>query len=253
MPQQKQSIKPRCVICGDEGWRPAKPGETGYFDEQHPVFVPCEACIRSRIDSLRARLQIVSNLTDQEGALRLKDIQIKGRPDTEKMLHACRDMLEKKSFMLTIWGSNGNAKSAALVVTVNEFLDLGIPAIYLPAYDMLNWIQDAYNSAGHVISESAYDRLESLKSIRMLALDEFQSVKATDWRMEQLRNIIDRRWRDGLDGKSFTLLAMNEDPASLEPRIYSRLRDGRNCDSGEPIILNNDPDMRPLLRRKGRN
>ena len=81
-------------------------------------------------------------------------------------------------------------------------------------------------------------------------MDEFQGIKITDWRLEQLRNLVDRRWRDGLDGKSFTLLAMNEDPASLEPRIWSRLRDGRNCLSGEPVIVNNDTDMRPKLRRK---
>jgi hypothetical protein len=48
----------------------------------------------------------------------------------------------------------------------------------------------------------------------------------------------------------FTLFAMNEDPASLEPRIWSRLRDGRNALSGFSVIENNDKDMRPLLRRK---
>jgi hypothetical protein len=93
-----------------------------------------------------------------------------------------------------------------------------------------------------------YERLERIKSVRMLAIDEFQAIKVTDWRLEQLRNVIDRRWRDGLDRKSFTLLAMNEDPASLERRIYSRLQDGRNGTT--PIVQNDDSDMRPLLRRK---
>jgi hypothetical protein len=95
-----------------------------------------------------------------------------------------------------------------------------------------------------------YARLERVKFVRMLAVDEFQGSKITDWRLEQLRNIVDRRWRDGLDGKSFSMFAMNEDPASLEPRIWSRLRDGRNALSGIPVIQNNDKDMRPLLLRR---
>ena len=152
--------------------------------------------------------------------------------------------------MLTIWGTNGNAKSVALIAMVNEFLDRGIPAMYVPSYDLLNWLQDAFHSNGDVKSDSMYARLERVKFIRMLAVDEFQGCKISDWRAEQLRNIVDRRWRDGLDGKSFSVFAMNENPASLEPRIWSRLRDGRNAVSGQPVIENNDADMRPLLRRK---
>ncbi len=166
------------------------------------------------------------------------------------MVRQCQEMLEGQASMLTIWGTNGNAKSVALIAMVNEFLDRGIPALYVPAYDLLNWLQDAFSSNGEVKSESMFARLERVKSIRVLAVDEFQAVKITDWRLEQLRNIVDRRWRDGLDGTSFTLFAMNEDPASLESRIWSRLRDGRNALSGQPIVENNDSDMRPLLRRK---
>ncbi len=192
----------------------------------------------------------MSMLTSQEQHYRLSSIKTKGREDTTWMVRQCQELLDGQASMLTIWGTNGNAKSVALIATVNEFLDRGVPAIYVPAYDLLNWLQDAFSSSGEVKSESMFARLERVKTIRVLAVDEFQAVKITDWRLEQLRNIVDRRWRDGLDGKSFTLFAMNEDPASLEPRIWSRLRDGRNALSGQPIIENNDADMRPLLRRK---
>lgn len=189
-------------------------------------------------------------LTDDEKRYRLRSIITEKRTDTRAMVNACQAMIEHKAFMLTIWGTNGNAKSAALIATVNEFLDLGIPAVYLPSYDLLNWLQDAFHSNGEIKSDSMYERLERIKAVRVLAVDEFQGIKVTDWRLEQLRNLVDRRWRDGLDGKSFTLFAMNENPASLEPRIWSRLCDGRNRLHGEPVILNNDADMRPLLRRK---
>lgn len=250
----------QCNICGDTGWRLANVGEEvetaggavfAVQDWEYGMYViPCEHCVQLRIDKQRAELQAVSMLTDQENNYRLHSIDTQNRADTRAMVDACYEMLEKQAFMLTIWGTNGNAKSVALIATVNEFLDHGIPAIYLPSYDLLNWLQDAFHSDGEIKSESMYERLERIKTVRMLAIDELQGIKITDWRLEQLRNLIDRRWRDGLDGKSFTLFAMNENPASLEARIWSRLRDGRNRLSAGPIIQNNDSDMRPLLRRK---
>jgi DNA replication protein DnaC len=206
--------------------------------------------LQQRIDDQMAALWQVSQLTDQERAYRLAVIVTKNKPGTLKMVNACREMLDGNASMLTFWGTSGNAKSVALIAMVNEFLASGIPALYVPSYDLLNWLQDAFNEKGEVKSQSMYARLEAVKYIRVLAVDELQGIKITDWRLEQLRNIIDRRWRDGLDRKSYTLFAMNEDPAALERRIWSRLRDGGNSLSGVPIIENNDPDMRPLLRRK---
>ena len=242
-----------CPHCKGSGLRKLSDAECKDIPGWLPGYTfsePCGYCVQARKDKQRAELQAISMMTNDEIQYRLSSIITNGRADTRKMVDACRGMVEKQSFLLTIWGSNGNAKSAALIATVNEFLERGIPAIYLPAYDLLNWLQDAFKSNGEIKSESMYERLERIKSVRMLAVDEFQAVKVTDWRLEQLRNLMDRRWRDGLAGLSFTLLAMNEDPASLEPRIWSRLRDRRNCLSGEPIILNEDTDMRPLLRRK---
>ncbi len=220
------------------------------YNPGYSVAVPCEYCVAARIERQTAELQAASMLTDQEKCYRLDSIKTTNRKDTTWMVQQCRDMLNEQASMLTIWGTNGNAKSVALIAMVNEFLDRGVPALYVPSYDLLNWLQDAFHSNGEIKDESMYARLERVKTIRMLTVDEFQGIKITDWRLEQLRNIVDRRWRDGLDGKSFTLFAMNEDPASLEPRIWSRLRDGRNAISGQPIIENNDSDMRPLLRRK---
>ena len=256
MPPQRSTE--HCDECGDIGWRPARIGETVQMGSElivvtammGTISVPCDNCVRLRIHRQMVELQEVSALTEDEKGYRLGTIVTRNRADTTAMVNACQEMLEGSASMLTIWGSNGNAKSVALIAMVNEFLDRGTPAMYVPSYDLLNWLQDALFSNGEIKSESMYTRLEQVKNIRMLAIDEFQGIKVTDWRLEQLRNIVDRRWRDGLSGESFTIFAMNEDPASLEPRIWSRLRDGRNALSGKPVLLNEDSDMRPLLRRK---
>lgn len=262
-PQPRLSTN-KCDVCGDSGLRYADIGETVEFvfdgrpkslviteKEFRNFSLPCENCVKLRIDDMRVEFQSVSEMTSEECDQRLDSIVTNGRTDTAAMVMACREMVAGKASMLTFWGTSGNAKSLALIATVNEFLDRGIPAIYLPSYDMLNWIQDAFNERGDVKSESAYARLERCKGVRVLAVDELQGIKITDWRLEQLRNLIDRRWRDGMDERSYTLFAMNEDPDGLEPRIYSRLKDGRNRANGvSPILLNDDSDMRPLLRRK---
>jgi DNA replication protein DnaC len=212
----------------------------------------CDQCASRRVETQRIKYQGMSSLTESECGYRLKSIVTTGRADTAAMVSACLEMICGQASMLTFWGSSGNAKSVAMIATVNEFLDRGVPALYLPSYDMLNWIQDAFSDQGREVkSESAYARLEMCKGVRVLAVDELQGIKVTDWRLEQLRNLIDRRWRDGMDGTKCTLFAMNESPDGLESRIYSRLKDGRNRANGQSaILLNDDSDMRPLLRRK---
>lgn len=252
-----------CPKCQDKGFHFPEIGDVLLIgsDKQRVVItaqnqrahtVDCADCVKKRLDRNREKFQKVSALTSDEREYRLDSIVTSGRADTTAMVDACREMLRGEAFMLTFWGGSGNAKSLALIATVNEFLDRGVPAIYLPSYDMLNWIQDAFSNQGQDIkNESAYARLEMCKGVRVLAVDELQGIKVTDWRLEQLRNLIDRRWRDGIDGAKCTLFAMNEDPENLEARIYSRLRDGRNRANGNPaILLNEDRDVRPLLRRK---
>ena len=85
--------------------------------------------------------------------------------------------------------------------------------------------------------------------ISILAIDEFQGLKQTDWRVEQLEKIIDYRQRHGIDEKMGTLLAMNENPNQIPSnRIRSRITDGRNSPLPSPIIVNNDPDIRSGLK-----
>ncbi len=262
--QLLSSIK-KCEACNGSGLRHPLIGETVYVNSYDGEMIGvianeqnyrmyslnCEFCAAERRDRHRAELQDVSELTTDERAYRLDGIVITGRPDTKAMVQACYEMVDQRASMLTFWGNSGNGKSVALIATVNEFLDKGVPGIYIPSYDMLNWIQDAINEKGEIKSETAYVRLERLKSVRVLAVDELQGFNNTGWRLEQLRNLIDRRWRDGLDGKSFTLFAMNEEPDRLEYRIHSRLKDGRNRRNGEPAIVENqDTDIRSLLRRK---
>jgi DNA replication protein DnaC len=134
---------------------------------------------------------------------------------------------------LTIHGTNGNGKSTCLQALTNECLGTGYTALYMSAADMMEFLK-----AG--IGDEDYDvesRLNVLSTIPVLCIDEISGMNFTDWVQEKFGVLIDRRYRLSLG----TVLAMDEEPEQiLHRRVMSRLQEGT-------IVVNKDPDMRPLL------
>ena len=240
---------PECIY-GD-GWVTLVSGDEGY-NPFYPKARECKTCAAKRKKERRERLQEISRLTDEEKAFRTSDIYLKPeRTGTTKMVEAVKRFIENPRGILTIYGTNGNGKSVALIAAVNELIDGGKSALYITALDLLMWIQESYNKDTSQKEGTVLDKVVMLKEIEILAIDEFGAIKASDWRTEILETIIDYRWRQGLDDKQGTLIATNEDPEQHESyRIRSRLMDARNSDMESPIVINEDSDVRPSMRRK---
>lgn len=131
----------------------------------------------------------------------------------------------------------------ALQAVINHCLEEGKRAVYVTSFDLISYIRAAFNPQDKkVIDEDAYSRLRRFEEIDILAIDEFDKVRMTEWVQEQFTDLIDRRYRLALEGQTGTLIAMNGDPIQLPDWIYSRLSDGRN-----QIINNTDNDLRPLM------
>ena len=188
----------------------------------------------------RSYLQKLSGLTDAERAVRLDDIVADAASGTGRMLSAARDFVKQPIGFLTLYGSTGNAKTAVLHGVVNELVDQQIEAVYVTAFDVLGYIRAAFDKEHDVIDDTAHDRLKRLERVRVLCLDELDKIKWSDWVEEQITDLIDARYRLGLDGEVGTVVAMNASPDKLPAWIYSRLRDGRNV-----MIENRDADVRP--------
>ncbi len=159
------------------------------------------------------------------------------------MVAACREFIKSPTSILTIWGTSGNAKTVALMGTINELRKKQIESVYITAFDLVGFIREAFNSNGEVKTESAFTRLARFESVPVLAIDELDKVRPTEWVKEQYTDLIDRRYRGAMDGNLGTLFAMNSDPQSMDDHIYSRLKYG-----GNKIIMNNDADMRPYMK-----
>lgn len=228
-------VAPVCETCGGVGfYRLDVPPSDYRFGKLQRC--PCKA------QEDAERLQRLSGLTQAERAVRLAHIVTQDRPDTTNMLLACAKFLDHPQGFLTIYGTSGNAKTAALQACVNELLSVGVEAVYVTAFDLISHIREAFDNTGEVKGQSAYERLLRFASVPFLAIDELDKVRRTGWVDEQLTDLIDRRYRLGVSGEVGTVVAMNAAPSEVLPYwIVSRMSEGE-------IIVNNDSDLRSHLK-----
>lgn len=214
----------------------------------HPQFgklIRCEC--KAAEDS--ARLQSISNMTNEERLWRLSDIETQGRSGTTEMVSACIEFLADPSGILTIHGTCGNAKSHALCSMVNGMLEAGNEAVYILAFDLINHIRQAYSQKDNSIADDdAYSRLKKFAAVKFLAIDELDKIfPLSYWEEKQLTQFFDVRYRYGIDETKGTVIAMNRSPFEVLENVYhilSRLKDGRNR-----IVYNGDSDMRNGIKK----
>jgi len=219
-----------CPDCLGLGWiSPDVPVEDPLFGK----LLPCDCTAPDRA----ARLQRISGLTPDERSERLSHIARTGG-QTDVMLNAAQAFVLNPRAFLTVFGGSGNAKSLMLRAVVNECLDRQIEAVYVNMKDLVDYVREAMRE-----DDSAVLRLQRFKRVRVLAIDEFDKVKTSEWVRELETDVIDRRYRDGLSGLTGTVIAMNESPRALPDHIQSRLYDGRNI-----LINNTDQDLRSLMQ-----
>jgi hypothetical protein len=107
---------------------------------------------------------------------------------------------------------------------------------------MIDYLREPMAGSSGDRRETVRSRLQRLADVSCLALDEFDKVSLTDWVLEQTTDLIDRRHRGSEAGTHATLIAMNTDPAHLEPWIASRLFAGCNR-----VVHVEGGDLRPLI------
>jgi len=142
--------------------------------------------------------------------------------------------------MLTIWGGYGNGKSLILQAVVNEFRhQRGVWGTYITLKKLLDYVR-AGNAQGANLDDR--ERYEQLCRVPILAIDECDGPRMTDYAEEFRRSFFDDRYRLALARRAHTVLAMNCDPASLPGDVWDRLRDGRFI-----VHHNSDESMRPAM------
>lgn len=227
-----------CDDCNGTGWYRL---DVEYGHPQFGKVIRCKC--KAREDA--QRLNRVSGLTDLERAITLDNIMTDDLASTARMVNACKRFISDPKGIITIHGGPGNGKTMALQACVNAMLNQGIEAVYVTAFDLISYIRSAFTQNTQtkiidVVDDNAYGRLRKFERVKILAIDELDKVKVTDWVLEQMTDLIDRRYRMAEAGEGGTILAMNNNPDMLPSWIASRIK-------RFTVISNSDEDMRPVL------
>lgn len=197
------------------------------------------------------RLAQVSNLHAGDLARRLEDIDLTHYTkkvngvdflvSNRAMLESARAMIDNPTGWLWIHGGPGNAKSEVLIAIVNEVNESGAGlAMYCKFVDLVNWIREAYSDKA---DETYNQRFQKLTKVKLLAVDEMDKAKDTEWLQEFRFNFLDERYRQAILGESAMVFASNTPPNLLPMALYDRARDGRFR-----IVENTAPSARPNMK-----
>lgn len=234
-PERKSRPQVNCPKCNG----------MGFFRTDAPVgsrdfgkIVPCDHPSHNQERLLR--LAGLSKLLPSEARKRLRDIRKNDL--NHEILNAAREMIdEPRGRWLYMYGPAGNAKSDVLLAVCNEVNIAGKgPAQFVELARLLDWITEAnaekeyrtrsmkggigpenWNNEGYI------DRFERVVNIPVLAIDEFDKVRLTDFREEFLFEFLNTRWRQAVDGVTATLFAGQTAPMVWPDPIRSRIEDGR--------------------------
>jgi len=225
-----------CPACDGAGWVEHR-DDVGYAGHVTMVRCPDPAGVHQAAET--ARLARIAGLLPEETAARLDDVALVG--DTARMTRLAREFVAEPWGFLTLWGGYGNGKTLVLQAVVNEFRQRhGVVGTYVRMHDLLEYVRAGYAPSAQ---EDARARYEQLKSLPILAIDEFDAARMTDFAYEFRTAFLDDRYRLAITRRAHTLFAMNCDPSELPGDIYDRLRDGRF-----KIFHNTDQTMRPVIK-----
>lgn len=123
-----------------------------------------------------------------------------------------------------VHGGFGTGKTQVLKIAVAEAMRAGKTAAYVRMAEILDHLREAFQTDSKV-SESS--RLGWWAQLPVLAIDEFNRVRDTDYGQERRFVLMDRRYELALREEGVTILASNSDPSNLPDYLYDRVRDGR--------------------------
>lgn len=199
--------------------------DLAYTDPSFGKLVRCAAC---------TNYLATCRLTAEEQRLTVDDLT--DRPeDTQGYLLAMRflakAMLGDPYGFLSVAGVKGAGKSLISAALVASFARSGREAVYYTASEITSKLMD-WDARSDDIPGDPMQFCERLKRASVLAIDEIDKVRWTQWVVRTLGDVLD--WRHRHVERQVTILTMNLPPEQwpCEAGVYiehiaSRLRDGR--------------------------
>ena len=189
---------PDCPVCHGAGWV-SKRVPVGHpdFGEAFPCRCQQQTDPASRLDALRRYSNLGSLRRITFGETRPEGIlpDAAGRRMFQEALDAAIAFAEKPEGWLVFTGPSGSGKTHLAVATANRCIDLGLPAYFIVAADLLDHLRATYAPD----SDISYDELfEQVRNAPVLVLDDLTAQATTPWAQEKLFQIISHRFNESL-------------------------------------------------------
>ena len=175
--------------------------------------VPCQCTKQELKREKMAQLQQYSNL----GVLsRLtfdtlipvgKHVKDQSGEDFKRVYEAAKAFAAEPKGWLVLVGPGGCGKTHLACAIANYRLNMGQPAFYIGAADLLDHLRSAFSPS----SDVAYDELfERVKNVPLLVLDDLTMIGATPWAKGKLEQLLDYRFNVRLPTVITTDVAIEE-------------------------------------------
>ena len=193
----------------------------------HPSFGKVEPCICRRSKIIQ---QVQKNIFSYSNLDELKDLsfdkfEVHGNGNLnlleirslEYAYETCLKFSHELNGWLLLEGNYGSGKTHLAAAIGNEAVELGVPTLFLTVPDMLDTLRFGFNDP----ELNFENRLNDIKKVKLLILDDFGTQNATSWAQEKLFQILNFRYINQLA----TVITTNVPLDEIEGRIRSRLQD----------------------------
>lgn len=196
------------------------------------ALVVCPDC-----EAGRRRAAAWSGLPDEARGLSLTTLRAY-QPQREA-LEAIAALIREPHGWLTLAGGYGTGKTTLIYAALNHLADVGVYGRYVTAPALIDHLRDAIRDEdGRAHSE----RLERLKTVPVLAVDELDKYRPTEYAEEAIFKLFDHRYRERRT--LATLIGYNRERGDrIPPFLASRIRDGRFR-----LVTLDGADLRPAQR-----
>ncbi len=193
---------------------------------EHPVFGKAFPCQCQETESNQARrsgaLERYSNL----GALRQATFA-NANPEgpagavvnRKAFAGACQSAIayaDNPQGWLTFAGPSGSGKTYLAAAIANRRIELGQPALFITAADLLDYLRGGFDDDAEV---GFIDLFEQVREAELLVLDDLPARPASPWGQERLFQLLARRHAERLP----TVVTLRGEPDRLDEFLRTRL------------------------------
>lgn len=141
-------------------------------------------------------------------------------------IKAVRELFDRGSGWLFLWGTFGTGKTMLLkTATAEYFREFGPGCRYVEMEGIIDDVRGAFDT--EEMNREKQARVNKWGGIPLLCIDEMDKVTPTDFKKTTEFTILNRRYDGALYDENITIMASNKSPEALGGYLSSRIRDGR--------------------------